>query len=236
MKYCNPKYEIKYYKEIVKLKKKNQLSDFDLITNYGLFCGDTNLFKTLTIYNILMDIKKVKGDIIEFGVWNGNTSLLIKKILDLYEIKKKVYMLDHFKGLIHFSNEEKNTFTFNNQKINFQNKFISKKKTINDFINFFQFKNIKVIDKDARKLTKRSFKNKKFCLAIIDLDLYEPCKYALNSIENNITKGGVILFDEARNFEGERKAMNEFLKKNEDKYKKINIKFARQPDVMLVRK
>ena len=37
MKYCNPKYEIKYYKEIVKLKKKNQLSDFDLITNYGAF-------------------------------------------------------------------------------------------------------------------------------------------------------------------------------------------------------
>jgi len=33
------------YKKILKFKKKFNFSDFDLITNYGLFSGDTNLFK-----------------------------------------------------------------------------------------------------------------------------------------------------------------------------------------------
>ena len=53
------------YKRIVNLKKKYKFSDFELITNYGLFSGDTNLFKTLAIYDILKQTSKVKGDIIE---------------------------------------------------------------------------------------------------------------------------------------------------------------------------
>ena len=40
------------YKKILKLKKKFRFTDFELITNYGLFSGDTNLFKTLTKENL----------------------------------------------------------------------------------------------------------------------------------------------------------------------------------------
>ncbi len=38
------------YKKILSLKKKFKFSNFELITNYGLFSGDTNLFKTLMIF------------------------------------------------------------------------------------------------------------------------------------------------------------------------------------------
>ena len=41
-------------------------------SNIGLFVGNQSLFKLLTIYELIKDIKHVKGDIIEFGVWNGN--------------------------------------------------------------------------------------------------------------------------------------------------------------------
>ena len=74
------------YKKIINLKKKFKFSDFELITNYGLFSGDTNLFKTLAVYDILKQTSKVKGDIIELGIHKGNTSLLIKKILNLFKI------------------------------------------------------------------------------------------------------------------------------------------------------
>ena len=94
--------ELKKFRKIVSFKKKYKLTDFDLINNYGLFSGDTNLFKTLTIYKLIEQVRDVKGDIIELGVHNGNTSLLIKKILDIFNIKKKLYLLDHFKGLINF--------------------------------------------------------------------------------------------------------------------------------------
>ena len=72
------------YKTIVKFKKKFKFTDFDLITNYGLFCGDTNLYKTLTIYDLINQTRKVRGDIIELGIWKGNNSLLIKKILSIF--------------------------------------------------------------------------------------------------------------------------------------------------------
>ena len=93
---------LKKYIKVLNLAKKNKITKFELITNYGLFSGDTNLFKTLTIYEVLKKIKNVKGDIIELGIHKGNTSLLIKKIIDIFGIKKKIYLLDHFKGLIHY--------------------------------------------------------------------------------------------------------------------------------------
>ncbi len=83
----------KKYKKIINIINNYKISKFELISNYGLYSGDTNLFKTLTIYDIVKRIKNIKGDIIEFGVWKGNTSFLIKKILDVYKIKKKFIFL-----------------------------------------------------------------------------------------------------------------------------------------------
>ena len=80
---------LKKYIKVLNLAKKNKITKFELITNYGLFSGDTNLFKTVTIYEVLKKIKNVKGDIIELGIHKGNTSLLIKKIIDIFGIKKK---------------------------------------------------------------------------------------------------------------------------------------------------
>jgi hypothetical protein len=220
------------YKKINKIIKKNDISKFELITNYGLYSGDTNLFKTLTIYDLIKSIKNTKGDIIEFGVWKGNTSILIKKILDIYKIKKKIYLFDHFKGLTHYSKKD------TNYPLKWKNQYIGKKSFILKLIKFFKLKRIEIIDKDATKLEKNFFKNKKFCLAIIDVDLYEPTKKILNSIKNNITKNGLIVFDEGndKNFPGEARAMEEFFQNNRKKYKKTIIPFSRQPDVILQKK
>ncbi len=215
------------YKKIVNLKKKFKFSDFELITNYGLFSGDTNLFKTLTIYNILKQTSKIKGDIIELGIHKGNTSLLIRKILTIFKIKKKLYLLDHFKGLIHYNKED----TKLSEK--FKGKFVGKKQQIEAFLNFFNFKNYKIIDKDATTLKPGFFGKKKFSLAYFDMDLYEPTIRALETIDENISVGGLIVFDEGhKKLWSERFAIQDFLKKNK-KYKKIYIDKNRQPDVML---
>ena len=96
----------KKYLRISSLIKKYNFDKFDLITNYGLFSGNTNLFKTLKIFELIKETKKVKGDVIELGIHRGNTSLLIKKILDIYKIKKKLYLLDHFQGIINFTKKD----------------------------------------------------------------------------------------------------------------------------------
>ena len=217
----------KKYQKIIRFKKKFKFTDFDLITNYGLFSGDTNLFKTLTIFDLISKTSSVKGDIIELGIHRGNTSLLIKKILSIFKIKKKLYLLDHFKGLIHYNKDDtKRSEVFRNQ-------YIGDKKQIQAFLNFFKFKNVEIIDKDATTLKPGFFKNKKFSLAYFDMDLYVPTLRALESIDRNISVGGMIVFDEGHDkLWSERFAIRDFLKKNK-KYKKIFIDKKRQPDVIL---
>jgi len=215
------------YKNIVKLKKKFNFTDFDLITNYGLFSGDTNLFKTLIIFDLIKQTSKVKGDIIELGIHKGNTSLLVKKILSIFKIKKKLYLLDHFKGLIHYNKEDTNLSK------KFKGQYVSKKKQIKEFLNFFDFKNITIIDKDATTLKPGFFKNKKFSLAYFDMDLYKPTLKALIAIDKNISVGGLIVFDEGhKKLWSERLAIQAFLRENK-KYKKVLIDKNRQPDVIL---
>ena len=204
-----------------------RFSDFELITNYGLFSGDTNLFKTLTIYDILKQTSKIKGDIIELGIHKGNTSLLIKKILSIFGIKKKLYLLDHFKGLIHYGKQD----TKISRKL--KGKFVGKKEQILSFINYFNFKNVEFINKNACNIKKNFFKTKKFSLAYFDMDLYEPTLNALKSIDKHISVGGFIVFDQGhKKFWSERFAVRDFLKDTK-KYKKIYIDKYRQPDIIL---
>ena len=87
------------YKKIINIINRDNYSKFDLITNYGLFCGSTNLYKTLKIFELVNSIKKIKGDIIEFGTYRGNTGILIAKILKLQNIKKKFTYLIVLKDL-----------------------------------------------------------------------------------------------------------------------------------------
>ena len=223
------KFELKSYKKILKLINKHNLSKFDLITNYGLLSGDTNLFKTLTIFDLIKKTQKVKGDIIEFGIWKGNTSLLIKKIIEIFKIKKKLILFDHFRGLKHFEKKD------GSESLKYKGTYLGNKKKIEDYIKFFKFKNIQIINKDATDLNKKFFKKKKYSLVIIDVDLYEPTLRILESIKNNISKNGLIVFDEGNSklMPGEGKALNEFYKHNKKKFIIEKIKFSRQPDIFL---
>ena len=178
------------------------------------------------MYELIKQVKYVKGDIIEFGVWNGNNLILIKKITDYLKLKKNVFGYDWFKGLKKFSKFDK--------KIN-KKKYIGKKKTILDIIRFFNLKKIYLIDDDVVNFSKHFKFSKKFCLIYLDLDLYEPTMHLLNIVDKNLEKNGLIVFDQANKKEwpGENKAMNSFYFKNKKKYKQIKLDRNFSPDIIL---
>ncbi len=214
------------YKKIEKIANKYNFDLFNVMTNYGLFCGSNNLFKTIKIIEIINKISNVDGDIIEFGVWNGNTSLLIKKVIDILHIKKKVYLFDHFMGLNHLTIKDKEKF---------RGMYKGNLSLIKDLIKFFKLKKIEIIEDDAIKLDCNYFSGKKFSLVIIDVDLYEPTRKILDSVHKSLSKNGLIIFDEANkdDFPGEKQAMKEFFNRHNKYYKKKIISQSQQPDVML---
>ena len=91
-------------------------------------------------------------------------------------INKKVFMFDHFRGLRHFQKKDGNKAKF------LKGSYLGNKKPIKELINFFKFKNIYFIDKDATKLKNNFFGKQKFSMAIIDVDLYEPTKKILGAL------------------------------------------------------
>ena len=217
----------KGYLSIFKKTRINTSKSF-LVSNFGLTIGSQNLFKFLTTYEILKQLKNTKGDIIEFGVWNGNNIILIKKMIDYLKIDKKIFGFDWFEGLKNFSKYDK--------KIN-KKKYIGNKKIIMNLIKFFKLKKIFLIQDDVKNFNSHFDKKKKFCLIYMDLDLYQPTINLLKDIDKNISKNGMIVFDQANKKEwpGEKKALNEFYKLHKNKYKliKLNAKFS--PDTILKR-
>ena len=130
--------------------------------------------------------------------------MTIKKTIEYLNINKTIIGFDHFKGM---------PFSTNG------NDFSGDKKLLQYFIKFFKFKNVKLIDDDFNNINQYQKKIKKISLAYIDCDLYEETLQILNFIDNKMSKGGVIAFDEALrdNKKGEAKAMKEFYEKRKKK-------------------
>ena len=156
---------------------------------------------------------RLKGDIVECGIWKGGNLFLSKKINDLYNINRKFYGFDTFSGMPkpgkHEDNKVKKIYNttdqFNwikvkkNDVIRYANKFF------ND-ISEFRFIKGKVEN------TLKNNKNlpKKISLLRLDTDWYDSTKMELNVLYPKVVKGGVLLIDDYGDMKGARKAVDEF--------------------------
>lgn len=57
-------------------------------------------------------------------------------------------------------------------------------------------------------------KNLKISFLHLDLDVYEPTKFVLNTLFKKISKNGLVLIDDYGKIKGATNATDEFLKKN----------------------
>jgi len=222
-----------FYNNILKGKKylniinkdKKLFSKKFILNNPGMLVGDKSFFRILKLFEVFESQKKIKGDIVEFGIWNGNNLFTIKKIIDFLNLKKKIIGFDNFSG---FPNPE-------SLKKNKKGKYIGRPELIKYIVKFFNFKNILIINDDILNLDKYSKKFKKISFIYIDCNIYEPVKKILKTLDKKLSKGGIIAFDEGldSNNNGEGKALKEFYKKNKNRYKIVKFKKNYQPDVIL---
>ena len=213
----------KYFKIL-----KNNFSKRFILENFGMLLGNKSFYRFLKLSEILLKTKNVKGDIIEFGIWNGNNLFTIKKISDYYDLKKKIYGFDNFSG---FPNPPK----FKKKKTG---KYIGKPKLIKKMITFFNLQKIFIVNDDIMNLPKYRKKFNKISFIYIDCNVFKVVDMILNELNHKISKGGVIAFDEARNKynKDEGKAMMKFYIKNKKNYKLLKLNANYQPDAILIKK
>ena len=224
MSFFNNNLSSKKYFSLLKLKYSKKF----FLENYGMFLGNKSFYRQTKINEIIQKTKNIKGDIIEFGIWNGNNLFIIKKFVDYYKMKKKVFGFDNFSG---FPNPTKL------RKIK-KGKYIGRPQLINKIIKFFKLKKIEIINDDIINLDKYNNKFKKLSFVYVDCNIYEVVKKILFKIDSKLSHGGIIAFDEAQHPDqkGEGKALMEFYKKNKKKYKLIKINKKYQPDALLIKK
>lgn len=214
----------KKYFSLLKLKYSKKF----FLENYGMFLGNKSFYRQAKINEIIQKTKEVKGDVVEFGIWNGNNLFIIKKYVDYYKLKKKVFGFDNFSG---FPNPTK----LKNKK---KGKYIGKPELINKIIKFFRLKKIQIINDDINNLDNHSKKFKKLSFVYVDCNIYGVVKKILLEVNNKLSKGGIIAFDEAQHPDqkGEGKAMMEFYNSNKKSYRLIKLNKNYQPDAILIKK
>lgn len=210
---------------------------YEYIDQFSLYAGMHTIGSKLFVYDLFKMTTGIPGDIVEFGCWKGSNLLFLAKLKALIEphSPKKVIGFDNFCGL---PNASANDGEYAKQQ---SGKYAGDEYILRKAISLFNFDNlVNLVVGDARKTIKSFYEKNKheiLSFAYIDFDLYEPTRIALDFIDDCLSIGGVIVFDEAcmPEWPGETLAMKEFLKATPHHYKMISNVLSRQPTVALVR-
>jgi len=148
--------------------------------------------------------KRLKGDIIECGVYRGGTSFMMAKKLIELKSDKKLYALDTFEGQPYddFHNMPKSGWAsvysdkiprkyigeLNNVDLNQIKNLFTKEKITNTIF-------LKGLFEDSFKV----LQEKKFCFAHVDADSYLSVKQCIEFLHSRIISGGIIFFHDYDN-------------------------------------
>jgi hypothetical protein len=217
------------------LKVKEILSRYEVdsytsFQNFALFSSHNKVERYLVVYDLIKRSLCAEGDVIEFGIWNGNNTVFISKILSILKSDKKVFGIDHFKGL------DVEDFT-DFDKEEFIDRWKGNYEQLQDVIKFFELDNMSIINTHVKETNDHLDKDQKFSFVYIDVDLYLPTMQILDIIKDRLTKGSIICFDEGnnKNFPGEKKAREEFLNKYPSEFE-VEYLECECPDVILIKK
>jgi len=194
----------------------NGLEKIELTDNSQAFFDNFNGFilnKDRRIFNKLIartlmynEVKDIPGDIVECGVFKGTglyTFLKLKYVFNPNS-SKKVVGFDFFNtqallnSIANTEDRESMRVLFNGRGFNHDNPYCDylKKKILDDgfFPNDFE-----LIQGDVSDTTKQYAQDNvgfRISLLYMDVDLSTPTYNTLNNLWNNITKGGIVVFDE----------------------------------------
>ncbi|MBR1120196.1 class I SAM-dependent methyltransferase [Bradyrhizobium lablabi] len=186
-----------------------------------------SMLSRVELFKMAMDIP---GAIIECGVYRGNSLMLylqLSLLLEPYAINRSLYGFDTFAGFRSIDG------TFDPDDINEQMfsetdaEVLEQSILLNDLIRpVNRIPRCEIIKGDIVQTVPEFVKNKpELCVAmlILDTDLYQPTKVALQSFLPLMPKGAIVVLDEVayRNFAGETQALKEVLDFNKVELKRF---------------
>jgi hypothetical protein len=191
--------------ENLELKTYSQ-SFFDCFNSF-ILSDDRRVFNKLVARTLLYnEVKDVPGDIVECGVFKGTGLYTFLKLKNIYNpnSSKKVIGFDFFntdkliESIKDTTDKETMETLFKGRNFNHEDSF---KDLLRDklLLDGFADTDFDLIAGDISLTSKEFALNNpgaKISLLYIDLDIEEPTYNTLINLWDNITKGGLIVFDE----------------------------------------
>jgi hypothetical protein len=158
------------------------------------------------------------GDFVECGVWKGGNIILLKKLIEKFNLKKNIYGFDTFEGMVEpsfydvnynnksakrmFDEHKKKEIGFAMCSIDDVKRNIKKStKTDNIFL---------IKGKVENTLMNKKKLPKKISILRLDTDFYESTKIELEILFPRLVKGGVLIVDDYGFWKGAKKAVDEY--------------------------
>jgi len=196
----------------------------------SVFSSRVGVQSLITRYELYKLILNVPGDIIECGVYQGNSFCwlaYLSVILEPYAINRRIIGFDTFEGFASIDNiadpndiDSKNFADTSYELIAQALENIDVVRPVN------KVKRFELVKGDIVETLPKYIDDHPWmtcAMLILDTDLYKPTKVALEKVINLMPRGGVIVFDEYnyQNFPGESQAIKEVLQLNKLKVQKF---------------
>jgi hypothetical protein len=212
-------------RQLVELVKCFDISPIELINGFPIYARRTTIKHFLALYELFRLTVDLPGDIVELGVFRGQTLMMFANFLESRNIgdrTKKVWGFDNFTGFGTLSPEDGPQYGHVHK---LEGDFSPAKylEELTEVIRIFDNdrfvpwkKRIELIIGDVEETVSRFVEENpgvRISLLHFDIDLYKPTLTGLKYLFPRVVRGGVVIFDEYGVLEwgGESLAVEQYL-------------------------
>ncbi len=198
---------------------------FDYENGFYATADPSRFSKFITHLEFFKQTSTVRGEILEFGIFKGNSFFRWIKFRDLLEqtSSRKVIGFDIFGDFpeAKFEGDKQRRDDFVEETNGGKSISLEEMRDLLDKQSLS--KNVELVKGDIL-VTLKDYLNKnphlKISLLHIDVDLYEPVKEILEQLYDRVSTGGIIILDDYGTFAGTNKAVDDFFN-NKAEVKKL---------------
>lgn len=187
---------------------------------------ESRFAKLLAHYELYKRIINLPGDIVECGLFKGNSFFRFAHFRDLLESRnsRKLVGFDIF-GLFPKTEYEDDKKYLDNFILGAGEVSISLEE-IEKIMKYKKIDNYEFVKGDINITVPTYCKensHQKISLLYIDTDVYEPAVTILENMYERVVSGGIIIFDDYGTFPGETKAVDNFFRNKKEKIQKLPL-------------
>jgi O-methyltransferase len=161
------------------------MSIYELVKDHTL----VDIYRCWELWTLVAQSAKLKGSIIEIGVWRGGTGAIMARKAALCGIPDNIYLCDTFRGVVKAGS--------NDPKYCGGEHADTSKKDVEALVHDqLKLTNVRVLEGIFPDETAGSIQDPTFRLCHVDVDVYQSAKDIVDWIWSRMVVGGIVVYDD----------------------------------------